>query len=158
MKAFHFSLQAVRTLRQRQEQMALERFTAAVQNREKAIDRLNSVTQQLHAGWNELKIRLPQGATALQIAQIQAYCGSVTARKKECEVYVNAAHRAVEIAWQNLLAAKQQLEVVVKYYENQRRRYERELDREEQKALDDMANRRATKASAGMVNVEPTWN
>jgi flagellar export protein FliJ len=158
MKAFHFSLQAVRTLRQRQEQMALERFTAAVRNREKAVNRLNSVTQQLHAGWSELKALLPKGVTALQIAQVQAYCDSVTARKKECEVYVNAAHRAVDLAWQNLVAAKQQLEVVVKYYENQRRLYERELDREEQKTLDDMVNRRTTKAPAGMVSVETTWN
>jgi flagellar export protein FliJ len=158
MKPFHFSLQAVRTLRQRQEQMALERFTATVQNREKAVDRLNSVTQRLHAGWNELKARIPQGATALQIAQIQAYCDSVAARKEKYEAYVNAAHRAVDVAWQNLLAAKQQLEVVVKYYENQRRQYERKVDREEQKALDDMANRRATKATAGMASVETTWN
>ena len=72
--------------------MALERFTAAVQIREKAVDRLNSVTQQLHAGWSELKARLPQGATAMQIAQIQAYCDSVTARKREIEVHVSAAH------------------------------------------------------------------
>jgi len=158
MKPFHFSLQAVRTLRQRQEQMALERFTAAVHNREKAVDRLNCVTRQLHAGWNELKARIPQGATALQIAQIQAYCDSVTARKKECEVCVNAAYRAVDVAWQNLLAAKQQLEVVVKYYENQRQRYERELDREEQKALDDMANRRAAKTTASLGSVKTTWN
>ena len=158
MKPFHFSLQAVRTLRQRQEQMALERFTAAVRNRERAVNQLNSLTQQLHAGWSELKVLLPKGATALQIAQIQAYCDSVTARKKECEVYVNAAHRTVDVAWQNLVAAKQQLEVVVKYYENERRRYGRELDREEQKNLDDMANRRTTKAPAGMVSVETTWN
>ena len=158
MKPFHFSLQAVRTLRQRQEQMSLKRFTAAVQNRESAVDRLNSVTQQLQAGWSELKACLPKGATALQIAQIQAYCDSVTTRKKECEVYVNAAHRAVDIAWQNLLAAKQQLEVVVKYYENQRRLYERELDREEQKTLDDMTNRRATRSTAGMVSLETKWN
>jgi flagellar export protein FliJ len=96
MKRFHFSLQAVRTLRQRQEQMALERFTAAVQNREKAVNRLNTVTQQLHAGWSELKALLSKGATALQIAQIQAYCDSLTARKKECDICVNAAHRAVD--------------------------------------------------------------
>ncbi|MEO8427912.1 MAG: flagellar FliJ family protein [Verrucomicrobiota bacterium] len=158
MKPFRFSLQAVRTLRQRQEQMALERFSAAVQIREKSVDRLNSVTQQLNAGWSELKARLPQGATAFQIAQIRAYCDSVTARKKECEVYVNAAHRAVNVAWKNLLSAKQQLEVVVKYYENQKRRFGRELDREEQKTLDDMANRRGTKASIGMASVETTWN
>jgi flagellar export protein FliJ len=158
MKPFHFSLQAVRTLRQRQEQLALERFTAAVQNREKAVNRLNSVTQQLHAGWSELKALLLQGATAFRIAQIQAYCDSVTTRKKECEVFVNAAHRAMDVAWQTLLTTKQQLDVVVKYYENQRRQYERKVDREEQKALDDMANRRATKATAGMVSVETKWN
>ena len=158
MKPFHFSLQAVRTLRQRQEQLALERFTAAVRHREKAVNRLNSVTQQLHAGWSELKARLLKGATAFQIAQIQAYCDSVTARKKECEVYVKSAHRAMDVAWQNLLSVKQQLEVVVKYYEDQRRHYEREMDREEQKALDDMANRRATKVTAGTVSVETNWN
>jgi flagellar export protein FliJ len=158
MKPFHFSLQAVRTLRPRQEQMALERFTAAVQNHEKAVDRLNSVTQQLYAGWGELKARQTQGVIVLQIAQIQSYCDSVMARKKESEIYVKASHRAVDVAWQNLLTAKQQLDVVVKHYENQRRQYERELDREEQKALDDMANRRATQATLGMVNVETTPN
>jgi hypothetical protein len=127
MKPFHFSLQAVRTLRQRQEQMALERFTAAVQNREKAVNRLNTVTQQLHAGWSELKALLSKGATALQIAQIQAYCDSDGA-KKECE---SASMRPTapwtplgKIWWRQSSSSGGR-----KYYENQRRLYERELDR-----------------------------
>jgi len=50
--------------------MALERFTAAVRNREKAVNQLNSLTQQLHAGWSELKVLLPKGASQRTLIEI----------------------------------------------------------------------------------------
>jgi len=49
----------------------------------------------------------------------------VTALKKECEVYVDAAPPRRDVPGKTV-GGKAQLEVVVKYFENQRRLYERE--------------------------------
>ena len=143
MKPFNFSLQAVRILRQRQEQEALERYAKAVRARQEALQQLNKVQEKLEAGWADWKERFSTVLSALQLKQLQAYCGAIAKRKEDCAGRLQAAHRGVNLAWQQLLAARQNLEAVEHHYENERRRYEQELQREEQKLLDEMAPRRA---------------
>ena len=143
MKAFNFSLQAVRILRQWQEHEALERYAKSVRARHEALQQLNKVQEKLEAGWAEWKERFSKALSALQLKQLQAYCGTITKRKEDCVVRLQAAQRGVSLAWQQLLAARQNLEAVETHYENERRRYEQALHREEQKLLDEMAPRRA---------------
>jgi flagellar export protein FliJ len=142
MKPFRFPLQAVRILRQRQEHDALGRYGKAVRARQEAVQQLNKVQEQLEAGWSEWKERFSKALSALQLKQLQAYCGTITKRKEDCADRLQAAQRGVKLAWQQLLTARQDLEAVEHHYENERRRYEQELHREEQKLLDEMAPRR----------------
>ena len=143
MKPFSFSLQAVRILRHRQEQEALERYAKAVRARQEMIQQLNRIQEKLEAGWAEWKERFSKALSALQLKQLQAYSGLNAKRKEDCAEQLRAAQRGVKLAWQQLLSARQALEAVDHHYENEHRRYEQELYREEQKLLDEMAPRRA---------------
>jgi flagellar export protein FliJ len=142
MKPFNFSLQAVRILRQRQEHSALERYAQTVRARQEALQQSNKIQEKLEAGWAEWKQRFSKALSALQLKQLQAYCGTITKRKEDCAARLQAAQRGVNLAWQVLLAARQNLEAVEHHYENERRRYEQAMHREEQKLLDEMAPRR----------------
>jgi flagellar FliJ protein len=146
-KTFHFNLQALQTLRQRQEQKALEQYGQAVSARQSAFEKFEAVRKHCEASWALCREQITHGATAAQLAQAEAYCFSVEEQKKQCEAAVNQAQTVVDERWQTLLAARQQREAVDKYREHQFERYERELLREEQKLLDDVASRRAPVAT-----------
>jgi flagellar biosynthesis chaperone FliJ len=61
--------------------------------------------------------------------------------------------------WQKLIVARQQREVVDRYYQKQRLRYQREFQRQEQKVLDDMANRCGNSATVGKLDLNDfLWN
>ncbi len=143
MKPFNFSLQAVSILRQRQEHDALERYAKAVRARQEALQESNKIQKKLEAGWTEWKERFSKALSAVQLKQLQAYCNTIAECQKDCAARLQGAQRGVKLTWQQLKAARQDLEVVEHHYENERRRYEQELAREEQKLLDEMAPRRS---------------
>ena len=64
MKAFRFTLEAVRTLRQRQEQEAQEQYAQALLARQQALNRLDAVQRELNAGFAELRAQLAKGCAA----------------------------------------------------------------------------------------------
>ncbi|PAW81454.1 MAG: flagellar export protein FliJ [Pedosphaera sp. Tous-C6FEB] len=141
MKAFKFTLEAVRTLRTRQEKNALEQYGKAVQVREQAVAFLWQVREELEKIFKE-RMSLSEGAPASALAHLEKWTGEVAARERECINNVQLASLRVETTWQALLGARQEREIVEKYLERQRERYDRSLDREEQKALDELAGRR----------------
>jgi len=147
MKRFQFSLQALLTVRRRQEQIALEQFAQAAAARQEAADRLNAVKQECETAWALGRERLGAGAPASQLAQLQDYCRVLEQLRKTCERAVKDAQRAVDLKWEKLLAARQAREAVDKFLERQRQRYDRELQQEEQKMLDDIVNQRAQAGS-----------
>jgi flagellar export protein FliJ len=142
MKPFHFTLEAVRTVRQRQEQNAMEQYAQALAFRQQALDRLEAVQRELSAGWNDLRDRLAKGCTAVEAAQANDYHRSVVRRRDECAVALGSAERRVNSALQTMLAARQQRELVDKFFTKQKGSHNRELARHEQKMLDDLAGRR----------------
>ena len=99
-----------------------------------------------------------RGLIQLEIDRLQAYCAAMAQREKECAVQMHSAQRGVNLAWQNLIAARQQLEAVDHHYQNERRRHAQAQQREEQKLLDDMANRRSPGSGAGRGTTETLWN
>lgn len=146
MKAFKFTLEAVRTLRTRQEKIALEQYGKAVQHREQAVAFLWKVREELGQVFQE-RMNLADGAPASDLAQLERWTGEVAAREKQCLQNVQLATMHVEDAWQNLLKARQELEIVEKFFARQRERHDRALDREEQKSLDEQAGRRPAAAT-----------
>ncbi len=146
MKPFQFTLEAVRTLRIRQEKNALERYGQIVQAREQAVAFLWKTRAELETIFHG-RLRLAEGAPASDLAQLERWTGEVAARERECLQNIQLIALRVEDAWQDLLKARQEREIVEKFLDRQRERYDRTLDREEQKALDELAGRPAAPAA-----------
>ena len=158
MKAFKYSLQALRTLRRRHEQVALQNYAQANQLREAAAERLHSVQLELSAGWAALQERILAGATILHLSRLQSYCDAVSQRVPKCEAELRAAEHAVAAAWRHLVATRRELEVVEQHHRKQHAGYERELDRQEQKRLDEIATRGAPFAPLSFAPAGQLWN
>jgi flagellar protein FliJ len=141
MKRFRFTLQALQTVRQRQEQVALEQYSVAMQARLQAEAAFLAARSERDFAWEQHRKRLELGATAAQLAQLQAYCQAAELRCQESEVRLRAAEDEVHQKWQQFAEARKQREVVDKVEERQRRRYQRECAREEQKMLDELGLR-----------------
>jgi len=157
MKPFHFSLQAVRTLRQRQEQISLEAFGRAVQARTEAIEKQNGRERGLHQAWNQLEQLQMNGADAREINQFRAHCQSLQQALTHAQQLTSAAQQVANEAWEKLNESRQLLELVNKFYERRRDEYERELRQEEQKQLDEIAGH-CWYTQPVVMATESTWN
>ncbi|HEX3988053.1 MAG TPA: flagellar export protein FliJ [Verrucomicrobiae bacterium] len=144
MKPFHFTLEAVRTIRQRHEQVAMEQYAQALLNRQLAAERLNSIQGELDACWKELRGHMVKGCSASTVSQAHDYHRVVTRRRDEGIAALGVAERRVNAAMQTMLAARQQREIVDKSFEKQKAHFHREQFRTEQKLMDDLAGRRSS--------------
>lgn len=144
MKKFHFTLQALQTLRERQEKSALELYAQAVTARQLALENLESVMRHCEESWSFCRAEMARGAEAAQIARMEAYCRTVEEQRARCAAEAQAAQRVMDQRWQKLVLARRDREAVERYRDHQHARYERELQRDEQKALDDLAGRRGS--------------
>lgn len=149
MKPFRFKLQAVHTLRVRQERETMQKYADALLQRKLAMEKLSAIGREIAVAWTELRAELAEGCAAARILRMQAYCTSLEVRRSEANAVLQGAERAVNQAMQRMLAARQQREVVDKFQAGERSRYERELQRLEQKELDELALRCLPLASAG---------
>ena len=142
MKPFHFTLESVRIVRQRHEQDAMDQYARTLLSRQQAVEKLEAVQQLLRAGWQELRQLLARGCQAASAAKMQEYHRSLEKRRDECLIALGVAERRVNAAFQAMLAARRQREIVDKFYTKQKARHQREQVRLEQKFLDDLAGRR----------------
>lgn len=142
MKAFHFTLEAVRTLRQRNEQKALERYAQALLSRQRAMERLDAAQRELDRNTAALTTALQSGSEALKISQINDYQRVLTTARDEAAKMLGDAERQLNVAHQAMIAARQQREIVDKFFDKQKAQHQRGLLQSEQKMLDDLAGRR----------------
>jgi flagellar export protein FliJ len=142
MKPFKFSLEVVRTLRQRKEQQQMENYARALQEQRQTIARLQQVQGELESAWSEWHAAMAEGCQAVVVGQTQRYFQSVELRRQECLAAVREAERVVQEALGSMLRARQDREAVEVFLEHQQVAYDRELQREERKLLDEMAQRR----------------
>ncbi|HUI06966.1 MAG TPA: flagellar export protein FliJ [Verrucomicrobiae bacterium] len=152
MKRFRFSLQSVLTLRQRREQTALEHYGRAVSERQQAVEALRVARVEWETICRLRTALLGSDAAAGDLARAQAYCRAMEETVVRYELDVLRAQRGVEQSWQKLLEARRAREVVDKYGQRQRESYDRAVQREEQKALDEMAQRRPENGAAGLLH------
>lgn len=150
MKRFRFTLEAVRVLRQRQEQDALDLYAKALVARQQAADRLGAARERLHEGWRDLRELLNRGCDAAALVRMKDYHRTLEKRRDECILAIGVAERRVGAAFNALMLARQQTEIVETGFQRQKARHERERAYEEQKFLDDLAGRRTASAL--------TWN
>jgi flagellar FliJ protein len=148
MKAFRFTLEAVRTVRQRQENEALEQYARALLERQQVLDLLEVMDGRINEDWSHIRQLLAGGSTAAQIAQAHQYHRSLEKQRDDCVAALGQAERRVQNASQAMLLARQQREMVDTYREKQHTRHRRLEGREEQKLLDEFAVRRVTAVHA----------
>ncbi|HET7625346.1 MAG TPA: flagellar export protein FliJ [Verrucomicrobiae bacterium] len=144
MKAFRFTLESVLTLRQRQEQVAMSHYAQSLLAHQQASARLEAAQRDLDAGQQELRGRIAGGFAAAQAAQAQDYILLLEKKRQKCAAELSVAEKRKNFAMQTMLAARQQREVVDKFFERQKKRYDYERAREEQKTLDSLPQRRVS--------------
>jgi flagellar export protein FliJ len=142
MKSFRFTLEAVRVVRQRQEQNAMENYARTLLARQQAMERLDAVQQQMHAGWQEFRDLLARGCAAGTAARLQLCLRALERRREDHVAALGLAERHVNAAMTAMLAARQQREIVDRCFEKQKTSHQREQLRGEQKFLDDLASHR----------------
>jgi flagellar export protein FliJ len=142
MKAFRFTLESVLTLRQRQEQVAMSHYAQSLLAHQQASARLEAAQRELNANLQELRERITEGFAASQAAQAHGYIQLLEKNRQKCAAELKVAESRKNFAMQTMLVARQQREVVDKFFKRQKKRYDYERAREEQKTLDSLPQRR----------------
>jgi flagellar export protein FliJ len=140
-KAFKFSLQPLRTLRERQEQTVLHEYASTVAARQRALDQLADAEQAREQAWATLTKQGAEGATARELAQLQAYGA---AQERACQrrgQELRSAAELMRVAFDRLVAARKATAVVDRYFELQRRAFLRRRRLHEQQLLDELSQR-----------------
>lgn len=149
MKSFRFSLQAVLTLRQRQERFALEAYAAALLVCHQAVSRMKAVELELSTSWSDLRCKQDAGCSAAVMSQASEYSRTLSRRRDEAGVALMAAERGMNVSLKSLLEARKQREIVDACHDKQKLAHQREQVRQENRLLDDLAGRRFTPLLAG---------
>lgn len=143
MRAFRFTLEAARTVRQRKENDALEEYARALAARQQILSLLETIDARIHDDWSNIRRLLASGCSAAQATQAHSFHRSLEAKRSDCVASLGQAERRVQGASQAMLAAHQQREIVDVFREKQYARHLRLEAREEQKILDEFAGRRS---------------
>lgn len=157
MKSFRFTLEALRVVRQRREDLALEDYGRALLVRQKAQAQLTAAQHELSVAWERRQQLLGGGSTAFALQQWQNGCDYLQARCKEYEKGLNEATILLERRRQLFLTARREREVVDHCYKKQRQVHDAECFREEQKMIDELAVRQASMPSASRA-ADMLWN
>lgn len=158
MKPFKFTLQAVRAVREREEQGALREYVAALRQLEDTKRNLEAIDRQLADGWDELRRSMGQSASMREVSRLQDYCDMVLQRKRELESVLQSMRQKANRSFARYLAAHQACAVVERCYENQKGRYHRQRVKYEQKTLDDVAQRSLSLATLINQSRGTIWN
>jgi len=155
MKPFKFSLEAVATTRRRLEQAALETYAQALLARQSAWQQLESAQHALDNAWSQLRQTLESGCSASAATRLRQASQLLEEERLVREEKLAATERGVSHALQKMLAARQQREAVENFRGKQRAAYDRDVQRDSQKFLDELATQRATPSPSWRTTVDP---
>lgn len=139
MKPFHFPLQPLRTLREHKEEAARERYAGALRACEDAASRLQAASAELTGCWTTLCEKLAAGVNGHELLRARAWCNVLELRLKERATTLEQARHAVDAVWRELMLATRDRETLDRFHNKRRASYDLELQREEQKNLDELA-------------------
>ena len=141
MKRFQFNLQAVLTLRQREEQNAMELYAKELLARQQALVRLGEVETELDQARTEWRQSAANGCSAFKLVQAQLSYTKLSERRDFCARSLAEAERRTNTALAAMLEGRQQRRIVDKYYDKRRAEFDRNLITMEQKESDELAGR-----------------
>jgi flagellar export protein FliJ len=150
MKAFRFSLTAVRELRQAEEQAAQKAYADAIRACDEVAVRLVILDRDLQSVWQWLRNSSIEGVRADQMRHARSWCVVLEEKQKQLTAELDACQRQVDATHQLLKAATQRRETLDRLLRKQRRAHESEAQHEDQKFLDELATRGAWRGAAQM--------
>ncbi len=105
-------MQALLAVRLRQEQTALRQYGDAISARQAAFEKLEALKRHCDQSWALHRDEVRRGASEAQLSQVESYCLSVEASRKQCETDILEAQRQVDQRWQRLVHARKQRELL----------------------------------------------
>ncbi|HXT12498.1 MAG TPA: flagellar FliJ family protein [Candidatus Angelobacter sp.] len=144
MKAFQFSLSALAVLREQEEQAAQKKYVETLRFCEDAAARVQTASHELMTCWHDLNSKLSAGVSAVEFLRARAWCNVLELRLKERTAALEQARLKVDAVWQEMLIATRDRESLDRFHEKKRRAYDQEVQRQEQKELDELAIQLAT--------------
>jgi flagellar export protein FliJ len=139
MKSFHFSLSALAVLREQKEQAAQKKYAEALRVCEEAAQRVQTASNELTCSWHEVTAKLSAGVSAVEFLRSRAWCNVLELRLKERTVALEQARLNVDAVWQDMLVATRDRETLDRFHKKKRQAYDREVQRVEQKEMDELA-------------------
>ena len=149
MKAFRFRLQVVLTLREEAEQTAQQLCARAFMGLQQATGRLRSAEAAIAASDQRRRDRLEAGARADELEQGRLYSALLEERRIQIAREAARAQQQLEEARNKLLLATRQREIIERLRDRQRRVYDYQAARAEQKLLDELSRRAPILAGSG---------
>lgn len=139
MKAFRFPLQPLRIIREQKEREAQQRYAATLRACEDAAARVEEASVELTACWKALRDHMATGVAATDLLRARAWCNVIELRMKERTGALEAARHAVDAMWQEMMRTTRDREALENFHDKRRLAYDREVQRHEQKELDELA-------------------
>jgi flagellar export protein FliJ len=130
------------TVRQRQERLAMERYSEALQSRQRAVTALATADQVRVQASELLKQRLSSGMQAAEAMREQAHYKVLESKRDAAQHALTVAENGIPAALKAMLTARQQREAVEECITRQRERHQRDQQNQERKLLDELALRR----------------
>jgi flagellar FliJ protein len=141
MKPFHFPLKSLRVVREQKERAAQKRFVEAMRASDEAAAKLDAGTHELSAAWMALCKQVEAGTTISKLQHTRAWCGELERRCSQLAAALKSAERAVHEARREMVSTSRDREALDRMHDKRRRDYDREVQRDEQKRLDEMGLR-----------------
>ncbi len=138
MKAFRYRLQAVQRLRDRREHEATECYAGALARRASAFQHLEAADRELARGHAECSRLLNDGAPAADIRQRQLFSVWLQERRDLMAKQLDEAEIQLNHALGQMISARRESEAVQKHHDRARELHQGEVQRDEQKWLDDL--------------------
>jgi len=147
MKAFRFSLQPLRLLREQKERVAQKRYVEALRATDEAAAKLDAGFLELSTSWTAFCEEVADGATFSKLHQTRAWCGEIEQRCEQLTAVLKAAQLAAQEAWHEMSVATRERKALDQLRDKFRRAYDNDVQRDEQKELDEMGLRLNSSAS-----------
>jgi flagellar export protein FliJ len=136
------ALDAVLTVRERQEHVAQESYAASVRLLRQSQDVLTGIESQVAAMWAAGRTFRTQGSCAEEFHRSNLYSQRLEELRRSAAAQVVRAQVNAETARQEMLFARRRRELVEKYLENQGRKRALARSRAEHKMLDEIGQQR----------------
>ena len=139
MRAFHFPLQAVLTVRENQEHKALEALGHAQAQLHRLLLQQTAARKAIEDAFDQHRQAQGRHANSEDFQHLQQGLRVLQRRLRDCDAEVEKSRKEVAARSRHLMEARQHREVIERVFEKQLARHHLETSRAEQKALDELS-------------------